>query len=207
MALRFSVYLSGSAGQYICFASTVHISRCSRGISTWAFDWVLRRPMTRRGLLISKHIPAHGPLCTIKTLFVNTAVGASASDAGGWAPCSAGSDPWAEGHEPPGRYFIQEHECFCQESCSCVCLMRVYGNSAGENMSPSWHMVIISQRYTGLCCKNSRGNTIGVKPRFLLSLGCHSKQAGDERDLPHDVPFFHTTHLPFPHHIHDLISL
>jgi transposase len=59
----------------------------------------------------------------------------------------------------------------------------------------------------GLCCKNSRGNTMGVKPHFLLSLGSHSKQAGDERDLPHDVPFFHATHLPFPHHVHDLISL
>jgi hypothetical protein len=46
-----------------------------------------------------------------------------------------------------------------------------------------------------------------VKPPFLFSLGCHSKQAGDERNLPHDVSFFHTTHLPFPHHVQDLISL
>ena len=30
---------------------------------------------------------------------------------------------------------------------------------------------------------------MGVKLRFLLSLGGHSKQASDERDLPHDVPF------------------
>src|SRR5207302_2637380 len=59
----------------------------------------------------------------------------------------------------------------------------------------------------GLCCKNSRGNTTGVKPRFLLSLGSHSKQAGDERNLPHDVPLFDATHLPFPDHVHDLISL
>ncbi len=59
----------------------------------------------------------------------------------------------------------------------------------------------------GLCCKNSRGNTMGVKLRFLLSLGGHSKQAGDERDLPHDVPFFHATHLPFPDHVHHLVSL
>src|SRR5205807_6815461 len=61
--------------------------------------------------------------------------------------------------------------------------------------------------YHGLCCKNSRGNTRGVKPPFLFSLDYHSKQAGDERNLPHDVSFFHTTHLPFPHHVHDLISL
>lgn len=51
------------------------------------------------------------------------------------------------------------------------------------------------------------GNTMCVKSRFLLSLDCNSKQAGDERDLSHDVPFFDTTHLPFPHHVHDLISL
>jgi hypothetical protein len=46
-----------------------------------------------------------------------------------------------------------------------------------------------------------------VKPHFLFSLGGHSKQAGDERDLPQDVSFFHATHLPFPHHVHDLVSL
>jgi hypothetical protein len=28
---------------------------------------------------------------------------------------------------------------------------------------------------------------MGVKPRFLLSLSCHFKQVGDERDLPQDV--------------------
>src|SRR5207302_7942790 len=49
-----------------------------------------------------------------------------------------------------------------------------------------------------LCCKNSRGNTMGVKPHFLFSLGGHSKQAGDERDLPCDVPFFHSMRLSFP---------
>ena len=29
---------------------------------------------------------------------------------------------------------------------------------------------------------------MSVKPPFLLSLGGHSKQAGDERDLTQDVP-------------------
>ena len=48
---------------------------------------------------------------------------------------------------------------------------------------------------------------MGVKPRFLLSLGNHSKEAGDEGDLPQNVPFFDASHLPFPHHVHDLISL
>jgi hypothetical protein len=47
---------------------------------------------------------------------------------------------------------------------------------------------------------------MGVKPGYLLSLDCHSKQAGDERDLSHDVPLFDATHLPFPHHVHHLIS-
>ena len=36
---------------------------------------------------------------------------------------------------------------------------------------------------------------MGVKPHFLFSLGRHSKQAADERDLTGDVPFFHTMHL------------
>ncbi len=38
---------------------------------------------------------------------------------------------------------------------------------------------------------------MGVKLPFLLSLGRHSKQTGDERHLPHDVPFFHAMHLTF----------
>ncbi len=41
----------------------------------------------------------------------------------------------------------------------------------------------------------------------MFSLGRHAKQTGDERELAHDVPFFDTTHLPFLHHVHDLISL
>jgi len=31
---------------------------------------------------------------------------------------------------------------------------------------------------------------------FLLSLGRHSKQAGDEGDLPCDISFVHPLHLP-----------
>ena len=51
------------------------------------------------------------------------------------------------------------------------------------------------------------GNHEELKLPFLFSLGCHSKQAGNEGNLPHDVPFFHTTYLPFPHHVHHLKSL
>jgi hypothetical protein len=42
---------------------------------------------------------------------------------------------------------------------------------------------------------------MGVKSRFLLSLGGHSKQAGDERNLPQNVPFFDASHLPLPDHV------
>ena len=48
---------------------------------------------------------------------------------------------------------------------------------------------------------------MGVKPHFLFSLGSHSKQAGDERNLPQNVSFFHTTHLAFPDHVHHLVAL
>jgi hypothetical protein len=48
---------------------------------------------------------------------------------------------------------------------------------------------------------------MGVKPHLLLSLGCHFKDAGDEGDLPQEVPFSHATYVPFPHHVHDLIAL
>jgi hypothetical protein len=46
-----------------------------------------------------------------------------------------------------------------------------------------------------------------MKLPFLLSLGRHSKQAGDERNLPQTVPFFDASHLPFPDHVHHLVSL
>ena len=46
-----------------------------------------------------------------------------------------------------------------------------------------------------------------MKSRLLFSLGGHSEQAGEERDLPQDVAFFYAAHLPFPHHVHDLIAL
>ena len=40
-----------------------------------------------------------------------------------------------------------------------------------------------------------------------LSLGGHSKQARDERNLPPDVPLRYALHLPFPNHVHDLVPL
>jgi len=59
----------------------------------------------------------------------------------------------------------------------------------------------------GVVLQKRTGDTMGVKPHFLFSLDRHSKQAGDERNLTGDVPFFHTMHLPLPNHVHTLISL
>ena len=44
-----------------------------------------------------------------------------------------------------------------------------------------------------------------VTPRYLFSLGSHSKQVGDEGGLPADVSFFYIVYLSLPHHIHHLI--
>ena len=42
---------------------------------------------------------------------------------------------------------------------------------------------------------------------FLFSLGCHSKQAGNEYRPLHAVSFFYTTDLTFSEHVHRFISL
>ena len=41
----------------------------------------------------------------------------------------------------------------------------------------------------------------------MLGLGRHSKEAGDEGDLPGDVSLGHSVHLPFANHVHGLISV
>ena len=41
---------------------------------------------------------------------------------------------------------------------------------------------------------------------FLLSLGYHSKEAGDEGDLPADVSFAHPADLSLANHVHHLIA-
>lgn len=46
-----------------------------------------------------------------------------------------------------------------------------------------------------------------MKLPFLLSLCRHSKQTGDEGDLPGDVSFAHPSDLSLANHVHDLISL
>ncbi len=42
---------------------------------------------------------------------------------------------------------------------------------------------------------------------FLLGLDRHSKQAGDEGDLPVDVSFAHSFDLSLANHVRDLVSL
>lgn len=51
------------------------------------------------------------------------------------------------------------------------------------------------------------GKHDGREAPLLFSLGSHSKQAGDERNLPYDISLFDASHLPFPDHVHDLVSL
>jgi hypothetical protein len=51
------------------------------------------------------------------------------------------------------------------------------------------------------------GEHEGRDPPFLLSLGRHSKQAGDERCLTWAVSFVPPSHLSFPNHVHHLVSL
>jgi len=43
--------------------------------------------------------------------------------------------------------------------------------------------------------------------RHLFCLGNHSKQPGDQHNLPSHIPFCHPLQLPFSHHVHHLISL
>jgi hypothetical protein len=50
------------------------------------------------------------------------------------------------------------------------------------------------------------GEHEGRETSLLFSLGCHSKQAGDERNLTGDVPFFHTMHLPPPNRGPDIFT-
>ena len=57
-----------------------------------------------------------------------------------------------------------------------------------------------------LCCKNTGRNAMGVKSHLLFSLGGHSKQAGDERNLPCDVPLVHPLHLSLPKHVHGFVG-
>ena len=41
----------------------------------------------------------------------------------------------------------------------------------------------------------------------MLGLGGHSKEAGDEGDLPSEVSLVHCVHLSFANHVHGLLSL
>jgi hypothetical protein len=63
-------------------------------------------------------------------------------------------------------------------------------------MPPNW-----------LCCKKCGRDALDVKAHLLFSLGGHSKQAGDERNLILDVSLPHPSDLSLPDHVHDLVPL
>ncbi len=46
-----------------------------------------------------------------------------------------------------------------------------------------------------------------MAPLFLWCLGRHSKEAGDEGDLPGDVSFAHPSDLTLPEHVHARVPL
>jgi hypothetical protein len=48
---------------------------------------------------------------------------------------------------------------------------------------------------------------MGMQFLLLLGLGSHSKQTGDEGDLPSNVSFAHPSDLPLANHVHNLVSL
>src|SRR6266566_1972461 len=67
--------------------------------------------------------------------------------------------------------------------------------------------IIKPLRINTVVLQKIRGEHDGYEASLVLSLGGHSKQVGDEGDLPQNVSFFHTAHLPFPDHVHHLVSL
>ncbi len=62
------------------------------------------------------------------------------------------------------------------------------------------------QYFEGCVAKILGGND-AREGLLLFGLDSYSKQAGDEGDLPRNVPLGHSLHLPFAHHVHHLKSL
>ena len=57
------------------------------------------------------------------------------------------------------------------------------------------------------CVAKTRRERNGKRLPVLLGLGRHSKEAGDEGDLPADVAFGHAMHLSLAKHVHDLVPM
>src|SRR5258708_30208813 len=82
--------------------------------------------------------------------------------------------------------------------------------SFGENLLSTGALFTEKATYMHdqrLCCKNSRRAYGARGSPFLLGLGRHSKEAGDEGHLPGDVAFAPPSDLSLAHHVHDLVSL
>src|SRR6266853_112419 len=58
-----------------------------------------------------------------------------------------------------------------------------------------------------LCCKNAGRKKMDVKTPKLLCLDGYSKQFSNECCLAWRLSFLHPSHLSFPDHVPDLISL
>ena len=72
---------------------------------------------------------------------------------------------------------------------------------------PTPTVIQVQPHPDGLCCKNSQRNPLGKRSLFLLGLGRHSEQVGDEGDLPSDFACGHPEHLAFANHVHRFVAL
>ncbi len=77
-------------------------------------------------------------------------------------------------------------------------LRRPLPQGVGQDFSPTC---------SGCVAKTRRGTQGQGGSLFLLGLGGHSKEAGNEGDLPVGVSFAHCADLSLPDHVHDLVSL
>ena len=59
----------------------------------------------------------------------------------------------------------------------------------------------------GYVAKTLRGPLWTGGASLLFCLGRHSKEAGDEGDLLHDVSFAHPSDLSLANHVHSLVAL
>ncbi|GHO64127.1 hypothetical protein KSC_030190 [Ktedonobacter sp. SOSP1-52] len=106
-------------------------------------------------------------------------------------------------------------EVYCQPYDPAI--PRICMDEMGKNLvkekypsEPAKPGQVVRKDYTyekRLCCKDSRGKTMGVPSRFLSCLGDESKQAGNEGNLSNEVSFFYPVNLSLTNHVHTLIAL
>jgi hypothetical protein len=98
-----------------------------------------------------------------------------------------------------------------EEGCTHVALEStgVYWRPVYDRLVGACEVIVANAQHIkkGFCCKKSRQNTMRVSARFLINLGSHFKQAGEEHDLALDISLDHPVHLPLANHVHDLVAL